>query len=154
MPPGFQLTVTSSVSQTDLTVISTATCTVANGAFGCTYADTGSAVPQGGLLVNPDSLLTVTETGFPDSIPDITFPVGLSSRFVTCQNISGALPAHRDERLAAAAHGAHHAAAADDADDAADVLTHDGPNHIADHRDAAADGLVGFGPDDAPGSRP
>ena len=41
-------------------------------------------VPQGGLLVNTDSLLTVTETGFPGNTVDITFPVGLSSQFVTC----------------------------------------------------------------------
>jgi hypothetical protein len=90
VPPGFQLVVTSSVSQTDATVLSTATCTVTAGAFSCDYRDAATpAVPQGGLLVNPDSLLTVTETGFPGNSVDITIPVGMSSRFVHCQNLSG-----------------------------------------------------------------
>jgi hypothetical protein len=90
VPPGFQLTVTSSVSQTNATVIGTATCTVANGAFGCNYEDASApGVPQGGLLVNADSLLTVTETGFPGNTSDITFPVGMSTKYITCQGISG-----------------------------------------------------------------
>jgi hypothetical protein len=91
VPPGFQLTVTSSFSQTNLVVISTATCAVANGVFSCNYVDTTApGVPQGGLLVNADSLLTVTETGFDGNTVDITFPVGLSSKYITCQAISGA----------------------------------------------------------------
>jgi LPXTG-motif cell wall-anchored protein len=90
VPPGFVLTVTSTVSQTDLTVIGTATCGVAGGAFTCNYADASApGVPQGGLLVNADSLLNVTETGFPGNTVDITFPVGMSSKYVTCQGISG-----------------------------------------------------------------
>ncbi len=85
VPPGFVLTVTSSLSQTNLTVISTATCSVANGAFTCNYADINAPnVPQGGLLVTPDSLLTVTETDFPGNTVDITFPVGMSSKYITC----------------------------------------------------------------------
>jgi hypothetical protein len=90
VPPGFLLTVTSSVSQTDATVIGTATCNVSGGVFTCSYVDAAApGVPQGGLLVNADSLLTVTETGFPGNAVDITFPVGMSSRFIACQNISG-----------------------------------------------------------------
>jgi LPXTG-motif cell wall-anchored protein len=90
VPPGFLLTVTSSVSQTNLAVIGTATCSVTNGAFACGYVDTASpGVPQGGLLVNADSLLTVTETGFPGNTMDITFPVDLASRFITCQASGG-----------------------------------------------------------------
>ena len=91
VPPGFLLTVTSSVSATDPTVISTATCTVVGGVFTCTYEDAASpGVPQAGLLVNPgSSLLNVVETGFPGNSVDITVPVGMSSRFVTCQGLSG-----------------------------------------------------------------
>jgi LPXTG-motif cell wall-anchored protein len=46
-------------------------------------------VPQGGLLVNPNSVLTVTESGFPGNTVDITFPVGMSSRYVKCVDLSG-----------------------------------------------------------------
>ena len=85
VPPEFLLTVTSSNSKTDPTVISTATCNVSGGVFTCSYVDTASpGVPQGGLLVNVDSLLTVTETGFPGNTVDITFPVGLASLYVHC----------------------------------------------------------------------
>ena len=90
VPDGFTLTVTSTVSQTDLSIIGTATCQVTNGAFMCNYEDTGApGVPQGGLLVNADSLLNVSETPFPGNSVDITFPVGMSSQFVTCQGLSG-----------------------------------------------------------------
>jgi hypothetical protein len=90
VPPSFVLTVTSSVSQTDLTEIARATCTVTNGVFTCSYVDAASpGVPQGGLLVNADSLLTVSETGFDGNSMDITFPVGMSSEFVNCQVSSG-----------------------------------------------------------------
>jgi hypothetical protein len=85
VPPEFLLTVTSSVSQTDPTVISTATCNVSGGVFTCNYEDAASpGVPQGGLLVNVDSLLNVVETGFPGNTVDITFPVGLASKYVNC----------------------------------------------------------------------
>jgi hypothetical protein len=85
VPPEFLLTVTSSNSKTDPTVISTATCNVSGGVFTCSYVDTAApGVPQGGLLVNVDSLLTVTETGFPGNTVNITFPVGLASGFVHC----------------------------------------------------------------------
>ena len=90
VPPGFLLTVTSSTSQTDATVIGTATCNVSGGVFTCSYVDTAApGVPQGGLLVNADSLLTVTESGFDGNTVDITFPVGMSSRFITCQPNGG-----------------------------------------------------------------
>jgi hypothetical protein len=85
VPPEFLLTVTASASDVDATVISTATCNVSGGVFTCSYVDTASpGVPQGGLLVNVDSLLNVTETGFPGNTVDITFPVGLASDFVHC----------------------------------------------------------------------
>jgi LPXTG-motif cell wall-anchored protein len=91
LPSDFVLTVTSSVSQTDLSVISTATCALASGTFTCNYVDTAApGVPQGGLLVNPDSMLTVSETTFPGNTVDVTFPEGLSSKFVTCQPNGGA----------------------------------------------------------------
>jgi len=85
VPADFLLTVTSSVSQTDLSVISTATCRVTGGVLNCDFVDTGApGVPQGGLLVNADSLLTVTETGFPGNTVDITYPVDMAGKFVTC----------------------------------------------------------------------
>jgi hypothetical protein len=91
VPPEFLLTVTSSASDVDPTVISTATCNVSGGVFTCSYVDTASpGVPQGGLLVNLDSLLTVTETGFPGNTVDITFPVGLASKYVNCSASGGA----------------------------------------------------------------
>ncbi|HEY1280681.1 MAG TPA: hypothetical protein VGF22_13475 [Acidimicrobiales bacterium] len=90
VPPEFLLTVTSSVSQTDATVLSTATCNVSGGVFTCSYVDAAApGVPQGGLLVTDNSLLTVTETGFPGNTVDVTFPVGMASKFIVCQNISG-----------------------------------------------------------------
>src|SRR5262245_52766488 len=90
VPPEFLLTVTSSASQTDLTPIGTASCTVVNGLFACDYRDAADpTMPQAGLLVTNNSLLTVTETGFPGNTFDITFPVGMSSEFISCQNISG-----------------------------------------------------------------
>jgi hypothetical protein len=90
VPDGFQLTVTSVVSAADPTVLGTATCTVTGGAFTCDYRDAAApAVPQGGLLVNASSLLTVTETAFPGNTVDITFPVGVSSRFVNCPAAGG-----------------------------------------------------------------
>jgi len=90
VPPGFVLTVTSSASGVDPAVISTATCRVAGGVFTCSYEDTNAAgVPQGGLLVTPDSLLTVTESDFSGNTVDVTFPVGMSSRYVACQQPSG-----------------------------------------------------------------
>jgi hypothetical protein len=84
VPAGWTLTVTSSTSQTNLAPLGTATCTITNGTFGCIYTDTGVAGNQPGLLVNNDSLLTVTETPFEGNTVDITFPVGMSSQFVTC----------------------------------------------------------------------
>jgi hypothetical protein len=85
VPPEFLLTVTSSASDVDPTVIGTATCNVSGGVFTCSYIDTAApGVPQGGLLVDTNTLLTVTETGFPGNTVDITFPVGLASRFVNC----------------------------------------------------------------------
>jgi hypothetical protein len=91
VPAEFQLTVTSSVSQTNLAVIATATCAVSGGAFSCNYVDTDTpGVPQGGLLVNADSLLTVSETGFPGNTMDITFPVDMSSQYITCVAGGGA----------------------------------------------------------------
>src|SRR5262249_40116172 len=90
VPPEFLLTVTSTVSQTDLTVLTTATCNVSGGVFTCSYVDTASpGVPQAGLLVNADSLLNVTETGFPGNSVDVTFPVGMASKYIVCVNISG-----------------------------------------------------------------
>ncbi len=89
VPPGFLLTVTSSASDTDPTVIGTATCNVQNSAFICNYLDTGDQTPQGGLLVNANSLLTVTETGFPGNTVDVTFPVGMASKFVNCPAAGG-----------------------------------------------------------------
>jgi len=90
VPPTFLLTVTSSVSQTDATVLATATCNVSGGVFTCSYIDTAApGVPQGGLLVTNNSLLTVTEAGFPGNTVDITFPVGMSSQFITCQPNGG-----------------------------------------------------------------
>jgi hypothetical protein len=90
VPPEFLLTVTSSVSDVDPTVISTATCSVVGGAFACDYRDTADpSVPQGGLLVNPDSLLNVMETGFPGNTVDVTFPVGMSSQFINCPAAGG-----------------------------------------------------------------
>jgi LPXTG-motif cell wall-anchored protein len=91
LPAGFQLTVTSSVSQGDPTVLSTATCALSGGTFSCDYVDAAApGVPQGGLLVNANSLLTVSETTFPGNTVDVTFPVGLSSEFVTCLPNGGA----------------------------------------------------------------
>ena len=91
LPAGFQLTVTSSVSQGDPTVLSTATCALSGGTFSCTYVDAAApGVPQGGLLVNANSLLTVSETTFPGNTVDVTFPVGLSSQFITCLPNGGA----------------------------------------------------------------
>jgi hypothetical protein len=85
VPAGFQLTVTSSTSATDPTVLTTATCTVVSSAFICDYRDAANpGQPQGGLLVNNESLLTVTETGFPGNTVDITFPVGMASKYVHC----------------------------------------------------------------------
>jgi LPXTG-motif cell wall-anchored protein len=90
VPPEFLLTVTSSVSDTDPTVISTATCNVAGGVFTCDYRDTSDpSVPQGGLLVNNNSLLNVMETGFDGNTVDVTFPVGMSSPFVNCPAAGG-----------------------------------------------------------------
>ncbi len=91
VPAGFLLTVSSSASATDPAVLGTATCAVSAGAFSCDYRDAADpAVPQGGLLVNASSLLTVTETGFPGNTVDVTFPVGVSSRFVNCPAAGGA----------------------------------------------------------------
>ena len=85
VPPEFTLTVTSVVSATDSTGLGTAVCTVVSGQFGCDYRDQADpAVPQTGLLVATTSLLTVQETGFPGNTVDVTFPVDVSSRFVTC----------------------------------------------------------------------
>jgi hypothetical protein len=90
VPPDFQLVVTSSVSQTNSNTLGTATCGVANGAFTCSYIDANApGQQQGGLLVTADSLLTVTETGFPGNTVDITFPVGMSSQYVACQSPTG-----------------------------------------------------------------
>jgi hypothetical protein len=78
------------VSETDATVLGTATCNVSGGVFTCSYVDTAlPGVPQGGLLVTNNSLLTVTESGFDGNVVDITFPVGMASKYITCQNISG-----------------------------------------------------------------
>ncbi len=91
LPADFQLTVTSSTSQTNLAVIGTATCGMVAGTFTCNYVDTAApGVPQGGLLVNADSLLTVSETSFPGNTVDVTYPVGLSSQFITCVPNGGA----------------------------------------------------------------
>ena len=91
LPDGFQLTVTSSISQANLTVIGTATCGMNAGTFTCNYVDASApGVPQGGLLVNADSLLTVSETSFPGNTVDVTFPVGLSSEFISCVPNGGA----------------------------------------------------------------
>jgi hypothetical protein len=85
VPADFVLTVTSSFSQTDPTVIATATCRVTGGVLNCDFVDTSApGVPQGGLLVNADSLLTVTETGFPGDTMDITYPVDMAGKYVTC----------------------------------------------------------------------
>ena len=85
VPPEFTLTVTSAVSATDSTGLGTAVCTVVSGQFGCDYRDRADpAVPQDGLLVATTSVLTVQETGFPGNTVDVTFPVDVSSRFVTC----------------------------------------------------------------------
>jgi hypothetical protein len=46
-------------------------------------------VAQGGLLVDAASILTVTETAFPGNTVDITFPVGVSSRYVNCPAAGG-----------------------------------------------------------------
>jgi hypothetical protein len=90
VPPGFTLTVTSVVSATDPTLLGTATCSVVSGEFRCDYRDQADpAVSQGGLLVAATSVLTVQETGFPGNTADITFPVDLSSRFVTCPPSGG-----------------------------------------------------------------
>jgi hypothetical protein len=90
VPAGFQLTASSAVSPTDPTVLGTATCTAAGGAFTCDYRDAATpAVPQGGLLVNASSHLTVTETAFPGNTADIRFPVGVSSRYVNCPAAGG-----------------------------------------------------------------
>ena len=90
VPPGFLLTVTSSASQTDATVIGTASCTVTDGVFGCDYRDAAdSSVPQEGLLVNADSLLNVTETGFPGNVVDITVPQDIASKYISCPAAGG-----------------------------------------------------------------
>jgi hypothetical protein len=90
VPPGFQLTVTSVVSAADPTVLGTATCTVAGGALSCDYRDAATpSVPQAGLLVNAASVLTVTETAFPGNTVDVSFPVGVTSRFVNCPAAGG-----------------------------------------------------------------
>jgi hypothetical protein len=83
VPPGFQLVVTSSVSDTDASEFGRATCSVVGGVFACDYRNAAGG-PQGGLLVNNTSLLTVTETGFDGNTVDVTFPVELSSQFVAC----------------------------------------------------------------------
>ena len=85
VPAEFTLTVTSVVSATDATVLGTASCTVVSGQLVCDYRDQADpSVPQDGLLVATTSLLTVQETGFPGNSMDITFPVAVSSKFVTC----------------------------------------------------------------------
>jgi hypothetical protein len=85
VPAAFTLTVTSTVSAADSTLLSTATCRVASGTFHCDYRDQADpAVLRDGLLVATTSVLTVRETGFPGNTVDITFPVDLSSRFVSC----------------------------------------------------------------------
>jgi len=85
LPPGFALTVTSSVSDVNAAVLGTAKCSDSGGTFTCTYEDASApGVPQGGLLVNPDSLLTVTETDFPGNTVDVTFPVDMASKYITC----------------------------------------------------------------------
>jgi len=90
VPPEFLLTVTSTVSQTDLTILTTATCNVSGGVFTCSYVDTAApGVPQAGLLVTDNSLLNVVETGFPGNTVDVTFPVGMASKYIVCVNISG-----------------------------------------------------------------
>ncbi len=90
VPPGFVLTVTSSASQTDPTTIGTATCTVTGGVFACDYRDAADpSVPQGGLLVNANSLLIVTETGFPDNVVDITAPQDIASKYISCPAAGG-----------------------------------------------------------------
>jgi LPXTG-motif cell wall-anchored protein len=91
LPADFQLTVTSSSSQSNLALLSTATCGMVAGTFTCNYVDTAApGVPQGGLLVNADSLLTVSETSFPGNTVDVTFPVGLSSQYIFCLPNGGA----------------------------------------------------------------
>ena len=80
VPEGFQLGVTSVAGATDPTVLGTATCTVAGGAFTCDYRDASApAVPQGGLLVQASSLLTATETDFPGNtvVSPVTIPATL-----------------------------------------------------------------------------
>jgi hypothetical protein len=46
-------------------------------------------VPQGGLLVNADSLLIVTETGFPGNVVDVTSPQDIASKYITCPAAGG-----------------------------------------------------------------
>jgi LPXTG-motif cell wall-anchored protein len=90
VPAAFTLTVTSTVSATDSTLLGTATCTVASGKFRCDYRDQAEpAVARDGLLVATTSVLTVRETGFPGNTVDITFPVDLASRFVSCPPSGG-----------------------------------------------------------------
>jgi hypothetical protein len=90
VPPDFLLTVTSSASDTDPTVIGTATCDVVSGLFTCDYRDAADpSVAQGGLIVNANSLLNVVETGFPGNTIDVTFPVGMASRFINCPAAGG-----------------------------------------------------------------
>jgi hypothetical protein len=93
LPDGVTLTVTSSASDVDPTVISTAMCTFPGGVFTCDYRDAADpSVPQGGgLLVTNNSLLTVTESAFDGNVvdPPATLPVGVASKYVGCQGISG-----------------------------------------------------------------
>jgi len=86
VPADFVLTVTSSVSQTNLAVIGTATCSLTGGALSCSFVDTNApGVPQGGLLVNADSLLTVTETPpIPGNTVEPSFPADMAGKYVTC----------------------------------------------------------------------
>jgi hypothetical protein len=90
VPAAFSLTVTSVVSATDPTVLGTASCAVTDGKFGCDYRDAAApTLSQNGLLVATTSMLTVQETGFPGNTVDVSFPVDVSSRFVTCPSSGG-----------------------------------------------------------------
>lgn len=85
VPAQFTLTVSSVVSATDSTPLGTATCRVVSAQLLCDYRDEADpSVPRDGLLVATTSVLTVQEEGFPGNTVDITFPVDLSSRFVSC----------------------------------------------------------------------
>jgi hypothetical protein len=85
LPAGFTMTVTSREPAPANTLLGTATCTYPNKVFTCAYRDaTAPTVPQTGLLISSDAVITVTETAFPGNIVDITFPITKASRFIDC----------------------------------------------------------------------